>query len=154
MVTTINIAAIRNSILYSTLTILACLCFSINISAQVTPPNNTFDYSNKRTFNIGEITITGAESRDRNAIKSIAGLRAGKEITIPGDDIPRAVKSLLKLGLFEDVQVIQKEIKGDLIFLEILLIDNTKIGFFHGSDGGRSTIVIEQSQLTEIIATT
>jgi len=91
--------------------------------AQTADSLGTFDYGNKRTFNIGEISIVGAENRDRNAIKSIADLREGKQIDIPGDDIPRAVKALLKLGLFEDVQIIQKEIKGDLIFLEINLVD-------------------------------
>ena len=61
--------------------------------------SSTFDYSNKRTFSIGGIKIEGATSRDRNAIKSIAGLRAGKEITIPGDDIPKAIKALLNFEI-------------------------------------------------------
>jgi len=91
--------------------------------AQIDSTLQTYDYEDKRTFNIGGIEIIGAENRDRNAIKSIADLREGKQITIPGDDIPRAVKALLRLGLFEDVQVIQTDLKGDLIFLQLKLID-------------------------------
>ncbi|MBT8191305.1 MAG: hypothetical protein KJO29_12815, partial [Bacteroidia bacterium] len=45
------------------------------LSGQEKDAIKTYDYANKRTFNIGGIEITGAESRDRNAIKSIAGLR-------------------------------------------------------------------------------
>ncbi len=80
-----------------------------------------FDYSETRKFNIGGIDVVGAEQRDRNAIKSIAGLREGKQIQIPGDDIPKAIKALWKLKLFEDVQILQKNLEGDLIFLEIFL---------------------------------
>jgi len=92
-------------------------------SANAQEVSETFDYSKKRTFNIASINIEGATSRDRNAIKSIAGLREGKEITIPGDDIPKAIKALLKLRLFEDVQIIQEKIEGDLIYLKLLLIE-------------------------------
>ncbi len=80
-----------------------------------------YDYSSPKTYEIGGVTVTGAETRDRNAIKTITGLRAGKNVTIPGDQIPKAIKSLWRLRLFEDVQILQDSIVGDLIFLEILL---------------------------------
>lgn len=82
-----------------------------------------YDYGEKKTYNIGGITITGAETRDRNAIKSITGLRIGKEITIPGDDIPSAIKALWKLRLFEDVQIEQEKLEDNLIFLALTLVE-------------------------------
>ena len=97
------------------------MLFSVISYAQIDLP--IYDYKVKKTYNIGEIKITGAVNRDRNAIKSIVGLRAGKEITIPGDDIPKAIKALWKLRLFEDVQIVQEKIEDDLIFLEIILIE-------------------------------
>ena len=52
----------------------------------------------------------------RNAIKSIAGLREGSKIQIPGPSISTAVKSLLKLRLFDDVQIFADKFEGDVVF--------------------------------------
>ena len=101
--------------------ILACLLLTIFIQAQ--DVSTIIDYSEKATYNIGGIEIVGAETRDRNAIKSITGLRVGKEISIPGDDIPDAIKALLRLRLFEDVQIIQDKMEDNLIYLSILLVE-------------------------------
>lgn len=95
------------------------LFLSLVCQAQIDLP--IYDYTSKNSFTIGGIKVTGAESRDRNAIKSIASLREGKKIKIPGDDIPKAIKALWKLRLFEDVQIIQERVDGEIIFLEILL---------------------------------
>ena len=105
------------------LLIISVIYTSSIFSQQDTSMYSTFDYGQKRTFNIGGIEVDGAKSRDPNAIKSIAKLREGRQITIPGDAVPNAIKALLRLGLFEDVQIMQEDIKGDLIFLKIVLID-------------------------------
>ena len=80
-----------------------------------------FDYSEIKEYKIGGIEVSGAESRDRNAIKSIAGLQVGKTIKIPGDHIPKGVKALMRLRLFEDVQILQTKLEDELLFLEIIL---------------------------------
>jgi len=81
-----------------------------------------FDYSDAGKFTIAGVEIVGAENRDRNAIKSITGLREGETIDIPGDDIPNAIKALWKLRLFEDVQIYEtKRVEGNLIYLEIFI---------------------------------
>lgn len=123
------------------------LNFSGLLSGQEEGVLNTYDYSNKRTFNIGGIEIKGAETRDRNAIKSIAGLREGKELTIPGDDIPKAIKALWRLQLFEDVQILQQKIDGDLIFLEIILVDRPTLSRYSIKGENKN----KHSDLTEII---
>ncbi len=83
---------------------------------------DVFDYGNPGKYTIAGIEIIGAESRDRNAIKSITGLREGKTIEIPGDDIPKAIKSLWRLRLFEDVKIYQTKIdEENNIWLEILI---------------------------------
>jgi len=101
--------------------IILLFIFAGTTQAQIDLP--IYDYGEKKTYNIGGITISGAESRDRNAIKSITGLRVGKEITIPGDDIPSAIKALWKLRLFEDVQIQQEKVEDNIIFLAIILVE-------------------------------
>ena len=119
------------------------MLISVISYAQIDMP--LFDYKEKTTYNIGGIKITGAESRDRNAIKSIVGLREGKEITIPGDDIPKAVKALWKLRLFEDVQIISEKVEDDLIFLEIILVERPTLSRYSikGEKKGQHTNITD-----------
>jgi len=85
--------------------------------------NAIVDYKDKKTYEIGGITIVGAENRDRNAIKSIAGLKEGGKVQIPGPGIPAAIKALLKLRLFDDVQIYQEKTEGEIVFLKIVLVE-------------------------------
>jgi len=140
---------IRSSIFSKLSLILIFAMFSFIANGQ-DENTETFDYSNKRTFNIGSIKIEGAVTRDRNAIKSIAGLREGKEITIPGDDIPKAIKALLKLRLFEDVQIIQEKIEGDLIYLRLLLIERPTLSRYSIKGEKKN----KHKDLTEVIDAT
>lgn len=81
------------------------------------------DYQGKNTYEIGGITIKGAATRDRNAIKSIANMHEGTKIQIPGPMVTKAIKDLLKLRLFEDVQIIQDSTVGDLVYLTLVLVE-------------------------------
>lgn len=89
----------------------------------ITDSMEVLDYGEKIDYEIGGIEIVGAVSRDRNAIKSIAGLREGDKIKIPGLTISKAVKSLLKLRLFDDVQIVQDRVEDEVVFLKIILIE-------------------------------
>lgn len=93
-----------------------------DLSAQIAKDSLEFySYDERKTYEIGGITVLGAPNRDRNAIISISGLKVGSQLSIPGDDIPLAVKALWKLRLFEDVQIRQEKLVDDIIFLEIYL---------------------------------
>lgn len=73
------------------------------------------------TYEIGGVNIIGAENRDRNALKSLAGLREGDKIQLPGTVIPKAIKNLWKLRLFEDVQIYAERFEGEVVFLQMIL---------------------------------
>ncbi len=130
---------------YLLLTTFFCIVNLSDAVAQIEMP--VFDYGSKNTYNIGGIKITGAENRDRNAIKSIAGLREGKEISIPGDDLPKAIKALWRLRLFEDVQIVQEKIEGDIIFLEIILDERPTLSRYSIKGENKN----RHSELTDII---
>lgn len=88
------------------------------------------EYSGKKQYEIAEIKVVGAETRDRSAIRSIAGMNVGDKISIPGEEISAALKALWKLRLFEDVQIIQEKVEGDLVHLIIYLKDRPTLGRF------------------------
>ncbi len=105
---------------YFAVVYLLCV-LSFDLKSQETA--QILNYSDKKTYEIGGINIVGAENRDRNAIKSITGLKEGSKVQIPGPSIPAAIKSLLKLRLFDDVQIIQDSTKGEIVFLKIILVE-------------------------------
>ncbi len=85
------------------------------------------DYSKSHDYEIGGIKVTGAKFSDPAAIISIAGFRVGDRIRIPGGDIPRALKSLWKLSLFTDIQILKEKTIGDVIFLEIIVQERPRL---------------------------
>lgn len=97
-------------------------CFGLlHMDAQI--DSGIINYGDKKTYEIGGINIVGAETRDRNAIKSIAGIKEGSKVQIPGAAIPAAIKALLKLRLFDDVQIYIEKTEGEIVFLKIILIE-------------------------------
>ncbi|HMQ05865.1 MAG TPA: POTRA domain-containing protein [Saprospiraceae bacterium] len=126
------------------------ICFPVS-SQQDTLPLNIDDipvlqYTEKKIYEIAEVNIIGAEGRDRNAIRSIAGLRIGDKITIPGEKISTGLKALWKLRLFEDVKIIQEKTEGDLVWLTIYLKDRPTLSRF-------TLEGIKQSHQTNLIET-
>lgn len=102
--------------------VLVAMAFRLtpDLSAQ---DQGIINYTDKKSYEIGGIEIVGAETRDRNAIKSIANLKEGGKVQIPGPAIPAAIKSLLKLRLFDDVQIYQVKTEGNIVFLKIILVE-------------------------------
>ncbi len=88
------------------------------------------DYSDKKEYEIGGVEVIGAVNRDRNAIKSIAGLKVGEKITVPGPEIAKGIKALWRLRLFSDVQIVQTKTLGEVIFLEIRLVERPTLSRF------------------------
>ncbi len=80
-----------------------------------------FDYSKPGDYEIGGVTVSGAQYSDANAIISIAGFQVGDRIRIPGGAIPKALRALWKLSIFTDVQIYKSKTIGDVIFLEIVV---------------------------------
>ena len=76
---------------------------------QAQTPNNLggldFDYANPQTFEIGPVRVIGADNYDHQAIKLIAGLRTGQKITLPSQQITKAIQNLWAEGLFSDIAI-------------------------------------------------
>jgi outer membrane protein insertion porin family len=76
-------------------------------------------YGAPKDYEIGGVKVTGTQFTDQNAIIGVSGLQVGKKIKFPGPDVQRAMKSLWKLRLFENVQIVKEKTIGDAIFFEI-----------------------------------
>ncbi|HMQ46777.1 MAG TPA: outer membrane protein assembly factor BamA [Saprospiraceae bacterium] len=100
---------------------------SLAQSAQQDTILPVFKYDDPADYEIGGIKVIGAEFSDDNAIISIAGFKVGEKIRIPGSDIQKALKSLWKLRLFTDVQIIKEKTIGNVVFLEIIVQERPRL---------------------------
>ncbi len=85
------------------------------------------DYSISKKYTIADIEVTGVKYLNPTHLISISGLRRGQEITIPGSDIPNAIKKYWKHGLFSDAQILITKIEGSDVYLEIQLKEQPRL---------------------------
>ena len=80
---------------------------------------------------IADITVSGVEETmyagQEFVLINFAGLSKGQEIQIPGEDITNALKRFWRQGLFSDVKILQTDIQGDSVWLEIKLTDRPRV---------------------------
>lgn len=88
------------------------------------------DYTKSRDYVIEDVTVTGVRYLDKNVLVMLSGLNRGDEITIPGEDISKAIEKLWEQGLFEDVSIIARAIDGKKIYLEIQLQERPRLSKF------------------------
>lgn len=105
------------------------LSFFLLISS-ITFAQEIANYEEKTEYEIADIQIHGAENRDRVALKSLAGLKVGQVISIPGEETARAIKNLMKLKLFDDVQILSSKTDGNLIYLIIKLVERPTLSTY------------------------
>lgn len=127
------------------LSLLGILTFSLGLNAQ--EANYLRADQAPQEYEIGGVEVIGAGSRDLNAIKSIAGLRAGKKITIPSDNISKGVKGLYRLGIFENVEIYQDSVVDNVVFLRINLIERPTLSRYTFTGIKKS----HQEDLSEIL---
>jgi outer membrane protein insertion porin family len=115
------------------------LGFTNTVAAQLlqdTLPITT--YGAPKDFEIGGVKVTGTQFTDQNAIIGVSGLQVGKKIKFPGPDIQRAMKSLWKLRLFENVQIVKEKTIGDAIFFEIQIKERPSLTTYSYSGAKKS----------------
>ncbi len=88
------------------------------------------DYTNPRKFEIGGITVSGAKFLDTDALISITGLKVGDQITVPGDQVSKAIQKLWDQGILGDIEVTASKIEGNYIFLDFKLTERPRLSKF------------------------
>lgn len=99
------------------------LFFALTVFAQ---PKKIIDYTTPREYTIAAINVIGATHYSHDAIRLLSELQVNQKVRIPGDDIARAIKKLWDQKLFSDVAIEASDIRGDKIFLEIIVKERPK----------------------------
>jgi len=95
-------------------------------TAQTTDSTATslnFDYSNPKTYVIGDVTISGVRYFTTDQILSYIGLSIGDTIVVPSDELSQMVRKLWKMRYFSDVELNATKVVGDKIYLNIALTE-------------------------------
>jgi len=107
--------------------------YSFFLIAQESPISiGGFDinYAQAKEYELGPIRVIGAENFDHQAIKLIAGLKQGRKIFLPGNDISKAIQNLWDEGIFSNISIsVTKEIAG-VVYLTIAVEPRPKLSKF------------------------
>ncbi|MGM0588173.1 MAG: outer membrane protein assembly factor BamA [Bacteroidota bacterium] len=90
---------------------------------EITNPMNV----TPKQYTIQRIDVIGADHLNASFIPASSGLEEGAQITVPGEDIPDAIKRLYRTGLFSDVKVRVTQRIGSEIFLEIVVQEQPRL---------------------------
>ena len=88
------------------------------------------DYSYPKEYTIGGITVSGCVTRDPNAVILFSGLKVGDKLTVPGERIGKAIRAIWEQKLFTDVRIEDAEVRGALIFLNIIVVENPQLASY------------------------
>jgi len=115
--------------------------------SQVTDSIPDIDYSNPIDYEIGGVTVKGNNYSDATALKSIAGLKVGSKLRIPGPGIAAGLKALWKLKLFTDVRIYATKTVGEIIFLEIAVLERPRLTTYSYKGAKKS----RHSELNDVV---
>jgi len=115
---------------YFLYTLLAICCY-IPASAQLDSSGTSrINYSLPTEYILGPVTVSGAKYLDPDLIVPLSGLKAGQKISIPGDDVGKAIRKLWDQGLFTNVEIRILKTLGNIVFLDILVTERPRLGKF------------------------
>lgn len=88
------------------------------------------DYANPKRYQIGGITFSGVKYLDPNTLTSLTGLNIGDPVTVPGEDLGKALNRLWDQGIIGGAEVSISKIEGDKIYLDFFLTERPRLSRF------------------------
>lgn len=85
------------------------------------------NYAAPADYEIGGITVSGANHLDQNVLILLSGLSVGDKVQVPGDKFSTAIENLWKQGLFEDVKITATKVQGNSIFINIAVLERPRL---------------------------
>ncbi len=109
----------------------AILCMApVQLRAQYVERDTavTVDYSRTpRRVVVKNIEVSGIENYDKSMLARLSGISVGEVISVPGEDITKAIKRYWKNGLFSNVAISVDSIINDSAYLHVKLAPRPRI---------------------------
>ena len=106
------------------------LTITFTILFLVAKTQNNIDYSNPITYEIGGITLNGANNLNNSTLLNIAELSVGDKIQIPGEKVTNAITKLWKQNLFSDIDISVEKIIDNTVFLNVNVVEYPRLSKF------------------------
>ena len=105
--------------------------FSQDTSIDIENPMN----NRPQQYEVLGVEVEGLTTSREEFVIGTSGLQVGTQITIPGQDLSRAIKSLHRTGLFSDVEIIETDREPGGIYLKIVVQEQPRLEGFeiHGT---------------------
>ncbi|TYB73977.1 BamA/TamA family outer membrane protein [Bizionia saleffrena] len=125
------------------------------ISSQIATAQN-LSYANGEKYTLADITVKGNTSFNAQTIITYSGLRKGKEVLIPGEEISAAIKKLWNSNLFNDIEIYLIKVEGNSAYLEIRLSDLPELNDIKiaGIKKGKKESLIKDNKLEKGVKVT
>jgi outer membrane protein insertion porin family len=91
---------------------------------QITDPTQQFP----REYQIQDVVIEGLATARESYLISTSGLSVGASVTIPGDEIPEAIRRIYRTSLFSDVEICHEVIEGNSIRIKMFVQEQPRLG--------------------------
>lgn len=110
--------------------LLAGIVAAQSAHAQEGAPTPAAGAEEPRKYQLGGITVSGARYLDPNTLIGLSGLRIGDAITVPGEDVGKAIRKIWAQGILADISVGIARIEGDKIFLDFNVRERPRLSKF------------------------
>lgn len=134
----------------------ACIIALITITSFNCLQAQNTSYNDGKKYILGDITVSGNTTFSEQTIVSYSGLRKGKEITIPGEDIANAIKKLWNSKLFSDIEIFLLKVEDNTAYLQIKLSDLPQLNEIkvNGVKKGKVEGIIKDNKLNKGVKVT
>ena len=106
------------------------LAFSTSQVFSQEESTDVIDYTTTDEYYIQDIQVSGIKYLDKEILANLSGLRKGSRVTIPGEQITKAINNLWSQGLFSDVKIYATEFNGDSVTINIALQELPRLSEF------------------------
>ena len=110
--------------------LLAGIVAAQSAHAQEGAPTPTAGADEPHKYELGGITVSGARYLDPNTLIGLSGLRIGDAITVPGEDVGKAIRKIWAQGILADISVGIARTEGNKIFLDFNVRERPRLSKF------------------------
>ncbi len=90
-------------------------------------PNDLLNYASPKDYEIAGLTVTGTKYLDPNSLVSLAGLKVGDKIRIPGEAVGSAVRKLMESGLLDNVEMFATSVVDNKVSLMFRVLERPRL---------------------------
>lgn len=102
-----------------------------------------------RKYTLNSVTVTGNQSFNEQTVIAFTGLKEGERLYVPGERLSSVTKKLWEQNLFSDIAFYVTSIEGDLIDLELYIVELPKLNevTIEGIRKGKKKEIIKDNDL-------